>query len=78
MRLLLVAVCLLLASSTASADSPLTSTDIAEHYKDVGAVREALRTHTASGDVLDFLLNGQQPLDQRVEPIRLDAYPANG
>ncbi|KRP11705.1 MAG: hypothetical protein ABR95_13580 [Sphingobacteriales bacterium BACL12 MAG-120813-bin55] len=64
------------------ADSPLTSTNIAEFYTEHDIVEYALEKQVLDQRVLDYLLNDKQPLDVKAAVINalswtsaIDRYP---
>lgn len=68
---------LCLASAGVSADSPLTSTDLASAYSDLSAVKEAGRSHRVEGEVLAFLLS-ERPNGEKAAVINAIGWEAKG
>ena len=66
------------------ADSPLTSTDFAENYKDHPMVQMALNLHGDDADpyvpvsILDFLANKKSPIDVRLAVINAISWNFEG
>lgn len=68
---------LCLAAALVSADSPLTSTDLASAYSDLPSVKEAGRSHRVEGEVLAFLLS-QRPNGEKAAVINAIGWEAQG
>lgn len=71
------AVCWLSFSTSAHADSPLTSSDIATSYQDLTIVQQAKNTKELQGKVLNFLLSNA-PLDEKAAVINALGWNTSG
>lgn len=72
-----IAITLLLPVERARADSPLTSTNLADAYREIPEVRLAQRTKVAEGRVLSFLLS-DAPTDQKAAVINALGWNVQG
>jgi len=64
-----VLVLLLCMASSVKADSPLTSTYFAASYYEFGIVAEAETAHTLTANVMDYLLDPDNPVDVKAAVI---------
>ena len=84
MKRLFTALLLTLSWALMWADSPLTSTDFAENYKDHPMVQMALNLHGDDADpyvpvsILDFLANKKSPIDVRLAVINAISWNFEG
>ena len=84
MKRLFTALLLTLSWALMWADSPLTSTDFAENYKDHPMVQMALNLHGDDADpyvpvsILDFLANKKSPIDVRLAVINAISWNFDG
>ena len=84
MKRLFTALLLTLSWALMWADSPLTSTDFAENYKDHPMVQVALNLHGDDADpyvpvsILDFLANKKSPIDVRLAVINAISWNFEG
>ncbi|MFH0895168.1 MAG: hypothetical protein V2A54_12100 [Bacteroidota bacterium] len=78
-RIYTVFICLFLLNTTISfADSPITSTPISEAYKDIPMVNTAAASGILNDEIAAFLLNEDNPLDQKAAVINALSWSFDG
>lgn len=70
--------CLILGGSPAQADSPITSTPIADVYLDIALVKKARATGNLTLEMAQFLSNNQYPIDQKAALINALSWRVEG